>query len=371
MTDCPIPHQSGIDSIQPYQPGRPIEEIQRLYGIHDVIKLASNENPLGASPKAVEAMNRALKQINRYPDGDCYALRQALAQHHHLPMEQIRVSNGADGLIRETCMAYLDENCDVIVSRSSFPIYDKYVLAMRARLIKTPLKNFGLDLFAMSNSINNRTRIIFVCNPNNPTGTIIHRNELDAFLTDVPQHILVVLDEAYYEFVDSQYFPNSIRYVLSGSPNIIILRTFSKIYGIAGIRLGYGMGHQAIFHSIDRVREAFGVNLLAQAAGIAALEDEEFVKASVEDNKNGRKYLYQEFDRLDIAYIPSHTNFILAELGPKAQVIIEKMTQKGIILRPCAQYDLPTYSRITIGSQSENQRLIRALEEVIQTIRGA
>ena len=357
--------QSGLDSIPPYKPGRSIEEIQRQYGVQDVIKLASNENPLGASPKALAVLQQAFSKVNFYPDGQCYNLRNALAQKLDVKPEQIIVGNGEDGLILETCMAFLDENSEVIVSRSSFPVYDIYSAGMRARVIKTPLKNYGLDLEAMAAAVTARTRLIFVCNPNNPTGTTVSAAEVTRFLERVPDDVLVIFDEAYLEYVDEPNFPDSLRYVREGSQNVMVMRTFSKIYGLAGLRLGYAIGSPAILTHLYCVKEPFSVNMLAQIAGEAALGDDEFLERTLLVNRSGRDYLYREFDRLDLSYLKTQANFILVDLGPRASTIIESLMQKGVIIRPCVAYDLPTHARISIGSAGQNERLIKTLEEVI------
>lgn len=367
MTKC-IKHQRGLDAMSPYVPGTPIEEVQREYGLEDVIKLASNENPLGSSPKAIAAIKRALPRLNLYPDTQSYYLRHALAEHLGVEPEQVAVGNGADGIIMQTCMAYLEEDNEVIVSRSSFPVYDIFTHVMRARLIKTPLKNYGLDLKAMAGAISERTKLIFVCNPNNPTGTIVTTDEVDAFMEKVPDHVLVIFDEAYYEFVASDEYPNTLKYIREGRNNVMIMWTFSKVYGMAGVRLGYAIAMPEILDPLNRVKESFAVNLLAQAAGIAALEDEAFLKKSVAANHAGRLYLYSEFDRLGLRYIESHTNFVLVEIGPQATTVQQRLLEKGVIVRPCTGYDLPNFLRITVGNQSQNARFIEALEEVLRRL---
>ncbi len=357
-----IKPQRGLDALKPYVPGTPIEEVQREYGVEDVIKLASNENPLGPSPKALAAIEEALPRLNLYPDGQSYYLLHALAEHLGVEPEQVTVGNGADGIIMQTCLAYLEEESEVIVSRSSFPVYDIYTHIMRATLIKTPLKNYRLDLEAMAQAISDKTKLIFVCNPNNPTGTIVTAAEVDAFMEKVPDHVLVVFDEAYYEFVDSDEYPDTLKYIWEGRNNVMIMRTFSKSYGLAGIRLGYAVADPEILAPLNRVKEPFAVNLLAQAAGIAALEDEAFLKRSVATNHAGCLFLYREFDRLGLQYVESHTNFILVEIGPQAATIQQWLLEKGIIVRPCTAYDLPNCLRITVGNKAQNARLIEALE---------
>jgi len=360
--------QRGLDAIKPYVPGKPIEEVQREYGLKDVIKLASNENPLGTSPKALAALEEALPRLNSYPDGQSYYLRHVIAQHLGVKPEQVTVGNGADGLIMQTCMAYLDESSEAIVSQSSFPVYDIYTHVMRATLIKTPLKNYGLDLEAMAQAISDNTKLVFVCNPNNPTGTMVTADEVEAFMSRVPDHVLVVFDEAYYEFVDAGRFPDTLRYVRDGRQNVMTMRTFSKVYGLAGVRLGCAVAAPQVLAPLNLVKEPFAVNLLAQAAGIAALEDEAFLEASVATNHAGRLFLYGEFERLGLPYIESHTNFVLVKIGPQAGTVAQMLLERGIIVRPCAGYDLPDCLRITVGSQAQNTRLVEALEGVLQVL---
>jgi histidinol-phosphate aminotransferase len=359
--------QRGLDALRPYVPGTPIEEVQRKYGIIDVIKLASNENPLGPSPRALAAMQKALSRVNFYPDSESYYLRHALAEHlgPGIEPEQVTVGNGADGIIMQTCLAFLDEDSEAIVSCCSFPVYDIYVNVMRASLVKTPLKDFGLDLNAMVGAINERTRLVIVCNPNNPTGTIVTAAEVDGFMKRVPDHVLVVFDEAYFELVASDRFPDTLRYVWDGRENVMVMRSFSKAYGLAGVRLGYAIAAPEILAALHRVREPFAVNLLAQAAGIAALQDEDFLKRSVAANHAGRLFLYAEFDRLGLHYLQSHANFVLVEFGPRAVAIQQRLLEKGVIVRPCLSYDLPHFLRITVGDQAQNTRLIDTLERIL------
>jgi histidinol-phosphate aminotransferase len=360
-----IRQQRGLDAITPYVSGKPIEELQKEHAWQEVIELSLNENPLGTSPRALAAIEKALSRLNRYPDGSDYYLRHALADRLEVEPEQLIVGNGADGIILATCMAYVDEDSEVIVSRSSFVVYDMFTHAMRAALIKTPLKDYGLDLDAMAGAINDRTRLIFVCNPNNPTGTIVTADEVDAFMGKVPDHVLVVFDEAYYELVASDDYPDVLKYIRQGQSNVLIMRTFSKVYGMAGIRLGYGIAVSESLAPLNRVKEPFSVNLLAQAAGIAALEDEAFLKKSVAANHEGRLFLYREFERLGLLCIKSHTNFVLVEIGPRAVAIQQRLFEKGVIVRPCAGYDLPNCLRITVGTPAQNARLIEVLEDIL------
>jgi histidinol-phosphate aminotransferase len=360
--------QSGLDAIQPYVPGKPIEEVQREYGLDDVIKLASNENPLGPSPQAVQAVRDALSQLNVYPDSRSYTLRHAIAKRFEIEADHVVVGNGADGVILQTCMAYLDEESEVIVSRSSFPVYDRFTYAMRASLIKTPLKDYRLDLDAMADAVTERTKLVFVCNPNNPTGTIVTADEVGTFMERVPEYALVIFDEAYCELVDSDAYPDTLAYLRQGRENVMVMRTFSKVHGIAGVRLGYALAAPEILAPLNQVKEPFAVNLLAQAAGIAALEDEAFLEQSIAANHAGRLALYEQFDRLGLPYIESHANFVLVEFGPPALAIQERLLEKGVIVRGCANYDLCDFLRITVGNEAQNARLIAALEEVLSDV---
>ncbi len=360
-----LEHQPGLDNLSPYVPGTPIEEVERKYGLEDVIKLASNENPLGPSPRAIEAIKAALPRLNMYPDGQSYYLRQAIAEHLGFEMEQISVGNGADGIIMQTCMAYLDEESEVIVSLSSFPVYDIYTHVMRARLTKIPMRDFRLDLEAMGAAIGEATKLVVICNPNNPTGTIVTADEVEAFMAQVPDHVLVIFDEAYYELVASDEYPDTLQYLRAGRDNVMTVRTYSKAYGIAGVRLGYAIGMPDLIAPLNRVKEPFAVNLLAQAAGIAALEDEEFLQKSVAANNEGRIYLYHEFDRLGLSYLESHANFILIDFGEQALEIQQQLMERGVIVRPCTAYDLHEFLRITVGSPVQNARLIETLEELL------
>jgi histidinol-phosphate aminotransferase len=364
MSMTAIKTQCGLDRIAPYVPGKLVEEVQREYGLVDIIKLASNENPLGCSPKAVAAMQQALPGLNIYPDGQSYYLRQALARHLRIDPQWITIGNGADGLILETCMAFVEEGAEVIVSRSSFPIYDTFTHAMRGTLVKTDTVDFGLNLEAMARVVNERTRVIFVCNPNNPTGTMVRQAALEAFLRKVPPTVLVVLDEAYFHFAGPE-MPDGLRYVQEGMENVVIFRTFSKAYGLAGIRLGYAVGQPAVLAPLNRVKEPFAVNLLAQVAGIAALEDDDFLQQTLQTNAQGREFLYGEFRRLGLFYVPSFTNFILVRLGPHAREAVDLLMRRGVIVRPCSGYELPEFLRITVGTRLQNQRLISTLEDIV------
>jgi histidinol-phosphate aminotransferase len=362
--------QPGLEHVRPYVPGTPIADVQREFGLTHVIKLASNENPLGSSPKALEAIAQALGGLNQYPDSQSYELCRALAAHHGLDPGQVIVGNGMDGLITQLAMAYLDQGSEVIVSESSFPYYDVVSHVMRARLIKTPLRGFGLDLEAMADAIGPRTALVFVCNPNNPTGTIVTATAVDAFMQRVPGHVLVVFDEAYYELVASEEFPQTENYVRQGRDNVVILRTFSKVYGLAGLRLGYGLAMPGVLAPVKQAREPFAVNLLAQAGGLAALEDQEFRRQTVQANHASRLWLYGQFERLGLPYVESHANFVLVRIGPRAPAVQQELLKQGVIVRPCGAYDLCDFLRVTVGTPEQDARFIAVLESVLERLGG-
>jgi len=334
-------------------------------GAKNMIRLDLTENPLGPSPKAMEAIGKALVRINRYPDMSSSRLRHALAEHLQVEPEQITVGNGADCIIMQLCMAHVDESSEVVVSRSSFTVYDQFAQAMKAPLIKVPLRDYRLDLEAMAGAINDKTQLIFVCNPNNPTGTISTAAEVAALVDRVPDHVLVVFDEAYYELVASDEYPDTLAYIREGRPNVMILRTFSKVYGLAGIRLGYGVATSETLASLDGVKEPFAVSRLAEVAGLAALEDKAFLERSVAANHQGRLFLYREFDRLELPYLESHANFVLVEVGPQAAAVQQRLLEEGIRVRPCDGYELPNHLRVTVGSSEQNSRLVQALEKAL------
>ncbi|KUK12337.1 MAG: Histidinol-phosphate aminotransferase [Moorella sp. 60_41] len=360
--------REAILDIKPYVPGKPIEEVQRELGIKDVIKLASNENPLGPSPDAVMAIREAAEKIYLYPDGNCYYLKQALAAKLDVGEDQLIVGNGTDEILKLLGEAFVDPGDEVVVADPTFSEYEFAAQVMGGRVMKVPCRDFRLDLEAMAGAVSPRTRLIFVCNPNNPTGTIVSRDELDSFLDRVPPRILVVLDEAYYEYVTSPEYPDSLAYVRGGRPNVIVLRTFSKIYGLAGLRVGYGIAHPEIINSLNRVREPFNVNSLAQIAARAALDDEAHVGKSKEVNNEGKEFLYEQFRALGLKYVPTESNFIFVDIGRDSREVFKKMLAKGVIVRTGDIFGFTTFLRITIGTRRQNQRFIDVLREVLSEV---
>ncbi|WP_217267268.1 histidinol-phosphate transaminase [Thermanaeromonas sp. C210] len=360
--------REAILDIKPYVPGKPIEEVQRELGIKDVIKLASNENPLGPSPDAVMALREAAEKIYLYPDGSCYYLKQALAAKLEVSEEQLIIGNGTDEILKMLGEAFVDPGDEVIVGDPTFSEYEFAAQVMGGRAVKVPCRDFRLDLEAMAGAVGPRTRLVFLCNPNNPTGTIVSQEEVDVFLNRVPSHVLVVLDEAYYEYVTSPAYPDSLAYVRDGRPNVIVLRTFSKIYGLAGLRVGYGIAHPEVIKALNRVREPFNVNSLAQVAARAALQDEYHVGKSREVNNEGKEFLYEQFRALGLKYVPTESNFIFVDIGRDSREVFKKMLAKGVIVRTGDIFGYPTFLRITIGTRRQNQRLIDALREVLSEV---
>jgi len=353
-----------ILKITPYQPGRPIEEVKRQLGLKEVIKLASNENPLGPSPKAVKAIKNALGKINRYPEGGCFYLRQALSKKLKISPDNLIFGNGSDELIDIIIKTFCREGEEILTSEVTFLEY-KIIAQQNGRLVRTvPLKDFKYDLSALKENIGLRTRVIFIANPNNPTGSYVHKKEVEDFILSLPENILVVFDEAYFEFVDRKDFPCALDYLKEGK-NVIILRTFSKIYGLAGLRIGYGIARKEFIQYLERCRQPFNVNLLAQEAAQAALSDTAFVKKSKKIAREGKEYLYQSLEKMGIEYIPSAANFILLNLGQDGLEVFKKLLKQGVIIRDMCQYNLKDFIRVTVGTEKENKKFITALKKIL------
>lgn len=355
-----------ILAIKPYVPGKPIEEVQRELGIEEVIKLASNENPLGPSPKGMEALKDSLERVFMYPDGSSFKLKQSLAEKLGLDPANILVSNGADESIKLIAEAYLNSGEEVIVPKPTFSEYEFATKVMGGQCVYSPLDgDFRLQLQDMVQRITDRTKLIFVCNPNNPTGTIVTGEEIREFLAQVPQNIVVIFDEAYFEYVIDSDYLDTVELVKQGLSNVIVLRTFSKVYGLAGLRVGYALGHKNLIAAIERVREPFNVNLLGQAAAVAAIWDEDHVRASKENNERGKHYLYQQFEALGLKYTLSETNFIWVDTEKNSKELFEQLLQKGVIIRTGDIFGYETYIRVTIGLPEENEKFVNALKELL------
>jgi len=355
-----------VRSLIPYEPGKPIEEVEREYGISNSVKLASNENPLGPSPKAVAAMRAKLDQLNLYPDGDCYYLKQGLSRKLGVAPETLIFGNGSNEIIELAARTFLRPGDEAVMAEQAFVVYQLIVQAVGAHSRAVPLRNFTHDLPALAEAVTPRTRMIFMANPNNPTGTIFRRAEWEHFLGEVSADVLLVVDEAYFEYVADADYPDSLRYH-TGDHAIITLRTFSKLYGLAGLRIGYGIGSKDLISLMQRVRQPFNVNAPAQWAALAALDDAEHVKRSLDVNREGLEFLQKEFIRLGLEFVPSHANFILVRVG-RGQEVFQQLLPQGVIVRPTAGYRFPEHVRVTVGTPEENRKFIQALEKVIRRI---
>ncbi len=351
-----------VTRIRPYPPGKPIEEVERELG-HSAIKLASNENPLGPSPKALEAVRQSVDRANFYPDGGGYYLRQKLAEFQQLEMSQIILGAGSTDLIELVARTFLTSGDQGITSQSAFYIYRLAIEEMGAELVQTPLRENAFDLAAIAHAVTQRTKVIYIANPNNPTGRMVTADDMDRFLAALPPRVLVVLDEAYYEYVRDPDYSHSLDYVRNGR-NVLVLRTFSKVYGLAGLRLGYGMGNPDLIEALNRVRSPFNANSLAQAAGIAALDDQEHVAHSVESNAHEMKFVTEELALAGVRYTPSVGNFLLVDTGRDCEEDFIRLMHEGVIVRPMKLYGFPTSLRVTIGRHEDNEKFLESLARV-------
>lgn len=359
-----------VQSLSPYQPGKPEKELKRELGINDVVKLASNEHPLGASSHAVEAIQKALGQLHRYPDGAAFELRTEVAQRFFVKPEQVTFGNGSSEVLEFVVRAFVEPTDSVVVSQHAFSIYELATQAIGAQVIKVPAKDYGHDLLRMLGSIEKNTKVIFVANPNNPTATWLTENEIRQFLEQVPQDILVVLDEAYGEFMEHAEqpvhgWPNSVQ-LMTDFPNLIVTRTFSKVFGLAALRVGFGISHPSVADRLNRVRPPFNVNTLAQVAALAALRDLVSLETGVEANAAGLAQLEAGLTDLGLEYLPSKVNFIAFFVGDRsAMSVYQSLLQRGVIARPLANYDMKNALRVSVGTTAENEIFIAALQDVL------
>jgi len=355
--------RKGIPDLKPYVPGKPIEDVKRELGLKEVIKLASNETSVGPSPLAVEAVIKEAKKINLYPEATSRLLREKLAEKLKIDKEMIICGNGADDVIDLVGMAFINEGDEVITCETTFPAYRTAVKIMGGKFISVKLKDFCFDLEEIAKRINEKTKMIFLCNPNNPTGTILTKEEINRFMKKIPKDIIVVFDEAYCDYVENKNYVNGLQFVLEGK-NVIVVRTFSKIAGIAGVRVGYAIAHQELISYLRRVVNPFTTNRLAQVAALASLDDEEHRRKVLNSNHEGKKYLYKELDKLGLFYVPTETNFIFIDVKIDSEAIFEKLLKKGVIIRPGKPYGCTNFIRVTIGTAYENQRFIKAIREI-------
>jgi histidinol-phosphate aminotransferase len=353
-----------IRSLIPYEPGKPIEEVEREYGISGSVKLASNENPLGPSPRALAVLRERLPELHLYPDGDCFYLKRALAQKLGVQPDRLIFGNGSNEIIELAARTFMRPGDEAVMAEQAFVVYELIVQAVGGKRKTVPLKNFTHDLAAIADAVTPQTRLVFLANPNNPTGTIYRRRDWEAFLERISPDVLIIVDEAYFEYVEEADYPNSLDYH-ARHPAILTLRTFSKLYGLAGLRIGYGIGAKDVIALMQRVRQPFNVNAPAQWAALAALDDTEHVQRSLGVNQQGVKYLQTEFARLGLSYVPSQANFILVRVG-NGHEVFQRLLQQGVIVRPMVGYKFPEHVRVTVGSMAQNQKLIGALERLIQ-----
>jgi len=354
----------GVQGLHPYEAGKPVEELERELGISNIIKLASNENPLGPSEKAMAAVQAALADSTRYPDSNGFGLKRALQRYYGLEAAQLTLGNGSNDVLELIARAFLNPGDEVVFSEYAFAVYPIVTQACGARAVVTPARDYGHNLLAMAEAITERTRLLFIANPNNPTGTALMRDELVAFLDAVPERVIVVLDEAYTEYVDQADFPNGLA-LLPHYPNLIVTRTFSKAWGLAGLRAGFAAANPAITDLLNRVRQPFNVSHLALAAAEAVLDDRDYLQRSVELNRAGMQQLEQGLKLQGLGYIPSFGNFITVDMARPAQPVFEALLREGVIVRPLGPYRMPQHLRISIGLTEENDRFLRALRQVL------
>lgn len=360
------PANEGIAHIAPYQPGKPIDELKRELGLDDVVKLASNENPLGCSPHAKAAIVQAVEEIGRYPDGNGFALKQQISQQFNVAMNQITLGNGSNDILELVARTFVAAGDEVIYSQHAFAVYALATQAVGAIGIEVPAKNYGHDLNAMAQAVTAKTRVIFIANPNNPTGTWFEEDAFSQFMQQVPTQVLVVLDEAYVEYFPQNF--NSLKF-LNQYPNLLISRTMSKAYGLASLRVGFGMASAEVTNLLNRVRQPFNVSSFALAAAVAALKDTDFIEQSRALNLQGMAQLEQGFSQLGLAWVPSRANFILVDVQRNGAQVFEALLKKGVIVRPVGGgYGMPHHIRVSIGLSGENSRFLQALTQVMQDI---
>ncbi|MFH1458654.1 MAG: histidinol-phosphate transaminase [Candidatus Omnitrophota bacterium] len=355
--------RKNILNVTPYIAGKPIEEVKRQLGLKQVIKMASNENPLGPSLKALAAIRRNLSAVNRYPDSQGYYLKKKLSKLLNLKPSCFVLGNGSDELIDILIKTFVEDDECVMTAETTFLEYKVIAQAAGRRIITVPLRYFKYDLEAFKKRINKKIKLIFIANPNNPTGTYVTKYELEEFMKDLPEHVLLVLDEAYDTFIDVDDFPSSLKYIRK--KNVVVLKTFSKAYGLAGLRLGFAVAKPSLVSYMERVRQPFNVNLLAQQAGLAALDDKKFLNRTRKVVWEGKGYLYAQLKRLGLAPVPSVANFILVDVGGDSVNIFKDMLKYGVIVRDMKQYGLNNFIRVTVGTRQENEKFIKVLKKVL------
>ena len=365
--DTPAPRfaNPGALGARKYVPGKSVRQAMSELGLKEVIKMASNENPFGSSPKARACLAELVDELHVYPDATNEALRGRLSEKLDVPREMLTIGNGADGVIYNLGMAVLDQGDETLIPRISYPIYESIIRVMRATVTPTAMKGLRIDLEDLARRVTPRTKAIFLCNPNNPTGDALPRAQLLEFLSSLPPTVLAVLDEAYVDFADPEFRPGAVALVKRGMKNLFVLRTFSKLYGLAGLRVGFGVGDPQVIELIQRIKPPFGVSAIAERLALAALDDTEFAWRTLEDCAREKRYFAAELGRLGLDYVPSHTNFVLVDTRRDCQEVFQRLMARGLIVRPAGQYGLPTFVRITVGRHHENVSLFRELPAVL------
>lgn len=358
--------RKNINEIKPYVPGKPISEVKRDLGLRKVIKLASNESPYPPFPEAVEVINKQAQQVRLYPDSGCWELREKLAGFLKVEPKNVAVGHGSNELVRLLANIFLEPGDEIVTGWPSFIVFPTVAQLMEGKLIKVPLKEHRFDLLRVLEKVGERTKIIFIPNPNNPTGTIVYKNEVDDFLDKLPEQVAVVFDEAYFEYVDDERYPDSLD-CFRKKRNVCILRTFSKIYSLAGLRIGYGIMPEVVANAINKAREPFNVNTLAQAAAIASLDCQDEVRKRRELNKEGKKFLCGVLNKMGLAYVPSQANFVLVDVGRNSREVFRQLINRGVIIRTGDIFgtEYENFIRVTIGTMEENKNFIEALSEIL------
>jgi histidinol-phosphate aminotransferase len=366
MPDAPL-LRPALESLVPYEPGKPVEEVQRELGLERVVKLASNEGQYGPFPEALEAIQRGASELNRYPDGGAYLLRNALAERHGVGAENVTLAAGADAVIMYLSLATLDPGDEIVCGWPSFPSYVLDALKLGAVAKRVPLADHRYDIAAILAEIGPRTKIVYLCNPNNPTGTMVGRDEIESYFGQVPEHVLTVLDEAYFEYVESDDYPDGIEESSKAGRRVLVLRTFSKIYGLAGLRVGYGVGPVEVVEAIAKVRNAFDINQTAQDAARASIGNEDEIARRRKETADGRARIQETCLALGLAVAaPAVANFVYVETGDDARVLFDRLLREGVIVRPLGPFGAEAAIRVTVGTQDENEFFAGALERVLQ-----
>jgi histidinol-phosphate aminotransferase len=357
---------TGLRSISPYVGGKPADEVSREYGVSDPVKMNSNENPIGVSPKALQDAARILPKAHIYPEGSNRILREAIGQRLGVDSECVIVGNGADEIIYYIAMAFTNDGDEVVIPSLTFPIYEIAFKMMRARIVTSEMDGFRIDLNAILARVTGRTKMIVLCNPNNPTGDALGKDAVSAFVREVPESVVVLMDEAYMEFADQEDFPDSIKMWKQGRENLVVVRTLSKAFGLAGFRVGFGIGKKEMVSLMNRIKLPFNISIVSQYAAAGALKDKQFLEETLENTRRGREMIYSALDTLGISYVRSSTNFILIDTEIDGDLMAEQLMKRGVIVRSAKNYGTPTCIRVTVGTEKQNTRFITELTHVLE-----